>query len=65
LVTQPAYRPSFTSRSTQRRRVAVRWQVTATAHNGNPYEGSCVALYRFENGRIAEDWGIVASALWP
>ena len=24
-------------------RVAVRWQVTATAHNGNPYEGSCVA----------------------
>jgi ketosteroid isomerase-like protein len=27
-------------------RVAVRWQVTATAHNGNPYEGSCVAIYR-------------------
>jgi ketosteroid isomerase-like protein len=46
-------------------RVAVRWQVTATAHNGNPYEGSCVAIYRFENGRIAEDWGIVAPALWP
>ena len=46
-------------------RVAVRWQVTATANNGNPYEGSCVAVYRFENGRIAEDWGIVAPALWP
>ena len=46
-------------------RVAVRWQVTATARNGNPYEGSCVAIYRFENGRIAEDWGIVAPALWP
>jgi ketosteroid isomerase-like protein len=46
-------------------RVAVRWQVTATALNGNPYEGSCVAIYRFENGRIAEDWGIVAPALWP
>ena len=45
-------------------RVAVRWQVTATADN-NPYEGSCVAIYRFENGRIAEDWGTVASALWP
>src|ERR1700738_3589534 len=39
-------------------RVAVRWQVTETAHNGNPYEGSCVAIYRFENERIAEDWGI-------
>ena len=46
-------------------RVAVRWQVTATARNGNPYEGSCVAIYRFENGRIAEDWGIVVTALWP
>jgi ketosteroid isomerase-like protein len=46
-------------------RVAVRWQVTATADNGNLYEGSCVAIYRFENGRIAEDWGIVAPALWP
>lgn len=46
-------------------RVAVRWQVTATAHNGDPYQGSCVAIYRFENGRIAEDWGIVAPALWP
>ena len=45
--------------------VAVRWQVTATVRNGNPYERSCVAIYRFENGRIAEDWGIVASALWP
>jgi ketosteroid isomerase-like protein len=44
-------------------RVAVRWQVTP--HNDNPYEGSCVAIYRFENGRIAEDWGIVAPALWP
>jgi ketosteroid isomerase-like protein len=46
-------------------RVAVRWQVTATAPNRNPYQGSCVAIYRFENGRIAEDWGIVAPALWP
>lgn len=43
-------------------RVAVRWEVTA--RNDNPYEGSCVAIYRFENGRIAEDWGIVAPALW-
>jgi len=44
-------------------RVAVRWQVSPIADN--PYEGSCVAIYRFENGRIAEDWGIVAPALWP
>jgi ketosteroid isomerase-like protein len=44
-------------------RVAVRWQVIA--ENDNPYEGSCVAIYRFDNGRIAEDWGIVAAALWP
>jgi hypothetical protein len=43
----------------------VRWQVTAIARNGDPYEGSCVAIYRFENGRIVEDWAIVAPALWP
>ena len=46
-------------------RVAVRWQVSATAHDGNAYEGSCVAIYRFENGRIAEDWGIASPAFWP
>lgn len=45
-------------------RVAVRWQVTATSDDGNPYEGSCVAIYRFVGGRIAEDWGIVAPAVW-
>ena len=22
-------------------------------------------IYRFENGRIAEDWGIAIPALWP
>jgi hypothetical protein len=44
---------------------SVRWQVTAIARNGDPYEGSCVAIYCFENGRIAEDWRIVAPALWP
>ena len=44
-------------------RVAVRWQVCAIGDN--PDEGSCVAIYRFENGRIAEDWGIVSPALWP
>ena len=46
-------------------RVAVRWQVTASYEDGKPYERSIVAIYRFKDGRIAEDWGIVAPALWP
>ena len=46
-------------------RVAVRWQVTGTYDNGKPYERSIMAIYRFENGRIAEDWGIATPALWP
>jgi len=43
-------------------RVAVRWQLTATCDDGKPYERS---IYRFEQGRIAEDWGIASPALWP
>ena len=39
-------------------RVAVRWQLTATCDDGKPYEQSIMAIYRFENGRIAEDWGV-------
>jgi ketosteroid isomerase-like protein len=46
-------------------RVAVRWQLSATDHDGKPYERSIMAIYRFENGRIAEDWGIASPALWP
>ena len=46
-------------------RVAVRWQLTATSDEGKPYERSIMAIYRFENGRIAEDWGISIPALWP
>jgi ketosteroid isomerase-like protein len=46
-------------------RVAVRWQLTATYDNGKPYERSIMAIYRFENGRIADDWGIAIPALWP
>jgi ketosteroid isomerase-like protein len=46
-------------------RVAVRWQLTATDHEGKPYERSIMAIYRFENGRIAEDWGFSIPALWP
>jgi predicted SnoaL-like aldol condensation-catalyzing enzyme len=45
-------------------RVAVRWQLTAT-HDGRPVEQSIMAIYRFENGRIAEDWGVSIRALWP
>jgi ketosteroid isomerase-like protein len=45
-------------------RVAVRWQLTAT-HDGKPFEQSIMAIYRFEGGRIAEDWGISIPTLWP
>jgi ketosteroid isomerase-like protein len=45
-------------------RVAVRWQLAATDHDGKPYEQSIMAIYRFENGRIAEDWGIAIPAFW-
>jgi predicted SnoaL-like aldol condensation-catalyzing enzyme len=38
-------------------RVAVRWQLSAT-HNGEPLHLAMMAIYRFEEGRIAEDWGI-------
>jgi ketosteroid isomerase-like protein len=43
-------------------RFAVRWQLTAT-YEGRPFEQSIMAIYRFENGRIAEDWGISNQAL--
>jgi ketosteroid isomerase-like protein len=45
-------------------RVAVRWQLTAT-YQGRPFEQSIVAIYRFENGRIAKDWGSSIRALSP
>lgn len=35
--------------------VAVRWQLTATYDDGRLYERSIMAIYRFENGRIAEE----------
>src|SRR6266571_8640748 len=44
-------------------RVAVRWQLTAT-YDGRPFEQSILAIYGFEKGRIAEDWGISIRALW-
>jgi len=45
-------------------RVAVRWQLTST-YDGRPFEQSIMAIYRFEKGRIAEDWGISTRTLWP
>jgi ketosteroid isomerase-like protein len=45
-------------------RVAVRRQLTAT-YAGRPFEQSIMAIYLFENGRIAEDWGISVRASWP
>ena len=45
-------------------RVAVRWQLTAT-YDGKPFEQSIMAIYRFDKGRIAEDWGISFQAHWP
>jgi len=42
----------------------VRWQLTAS-YDGRSFEQSILAIYRFENGRIAEDWGISIRALWP
>jgi ketosteroid isomerase-like protein len=45
-------------------RVAVRWQLTAMS-DGRPFEQSLMAIYRFEEGRIAEDWGFGIRKLWP
>jgi ketosteroid isomerase-like protein len=45
-------------------RVAVRWQLTA-AYDGKPFQSSIMEIYRFEEGRIAEDWGLAIRAPWP
>jgi ketosteroid isomerase-like protein len=45
-------------------RAAVRWQLTAT-YNGEPFQESIIAICRFEEGRIAEDWGIPILATLP
>jgi len=44
-------------------RVAVRWQLAAT-HQGKPLHLASMAIYRFEEGRIAEDWGIPIRGEW-
>ena len=45
-------------------RVAVRWQLSAT-YNGEPFHLAMMAIYRFEDSRIAEDWGIPIHGDWP
>ena len=45
-------------------RIAVRWRLRGT-HKGSMMEASILAIYRFHEGRIAEDWGIGARAPWP
>lgn len=44
-------------------RVAVRWGVSWTT-NGAPAAAAMLAIYRFVNGRIAEDWGVSAHSAW-
>jgi ketosteroid isomerase-like protein len=44
-------------------RVAVRWRLSAT-YQGEPLFLASMAIYRFEEGRIAEDWGIPIRGHW-
>jgi ketosteroid isomerase-like protein len=44
-------------------RVAVRWQLSAT-HQGERLHLASMAIYRFEDDRIAEDWGIPIRGEW-
>jgi ketosteroid isomerase-like protein len=45
-------------------RAAVRWRLSAT-QDGQPLSSSIIAMYRFEGGRIAEDWGVSVRKEWP
>ena len=45
-------------------KVAVRWLFSGKK-DGKPVHLSAVAIYRFEDERIAEDWGIAAKTEWP
>jgi ketosteroid isomerase-like protein len=44
-------------------RVAVRWQLSAT-HQSERLHLASMAIYRFEKGRVAEDWGIPIRGEW-
>jgi hypothetical protein len=45
-------------------RVAVRWRLTETKED-RIFDRAIMSMYRFENGRIAEDWGISSQEGWP
>jgi ketosteroid isomerase-like protein len=45
-------------------KVAVRFRFSGKK-DGRPVYLSTVAIYRFDDDRIAEDWGIAARAEWP
>jgi predicted SnoaL-like aldol condensation-catalyzing enzyme len=44
--------------------VAVRWRLTGT-REGKIFDRAIMSMYRFENDRIAEDWGISSQEGWP
>jgi predicted ester cyclase len=44
--------------------VAVRWRLSAT-RDGQSFVFAMMAMYRFEDGRIAEDWGVPVRGDWP
>jgi ketosteroid isomerase-like protein len=44
-------------------RIAVRWQLSAT-YLGEPLHLASMAIYRFREGRIAEDWGLPIRGEW-
>jgi len=44
-------------------RVAVRWRVTGTGTSGS-FDVAMIAIYRFADGRIAEDWGVWSGKPW-
>jgi predicted SnoaL-like aldol condensation-catalyzing enzyme len=45
-------------------RVAVRWRLSATREDERVVY-AMMAMYRFEDGRIAEDWGVPIQGDWP
>src|SRR5262245_9050550 len=44
-------------------RLAVRWRVTGTGAAG-PFDVAMIAIYRFVDGCIAEDWGVWSGKPW-
>ncbi len=45
------------------RTLTVRWQLSAT-YPGDPLSLVSIAIYRFKDGRIAEDWGSPIRGEW-